>query len=83
MSVLQQDPQVVVFDVKRFTSLNHQQEQQPSKGCCHLDDDTKQELQAKFGLYLNGFMNVMGCLLVIFVPQRCEVGECVRAPALS
>ena len=27
-------------------------------------------------------MNVMGCLLVIFVPQRCDVGEYVRAPAI-
>jgi hypothetical protein len=64
--------------LKRFTLLNHQEDQERPRSCFHLDDDTKQELQAKFGLYLNGFMNVMGCLLVIFVPQKCEVGKYVR-----
>ena len=51
-----------------------QQQQQRARPCScpSLDDDSKEQLQAKLGLYLNAFMNVMGCLLVIFVPQRCD-----------
>jgi hypothetical protein len=63
----------------RLSVLQQQQQQQQqdetsrSGSCWQLDADRKQQLQSKFGLYLNAFLHVMGCLLVIFVPQRCEL----------
>jgi hypothetical protein len=67
-SVLQQQ------QLQQLQQQQQQQQQQHSRFCSFwsLDDDSKEQLQARFGLYLNGFMNVMGCLLVIFVPQRCD-----------
>jgi hypothetical protein len=53
--------------------LQQQQQRSRPPRRWQLDDDAKEHLQATLKLYLNAFMNVMGCLHVLFVPQRCDL----------